>query len=171
NTITGGVGNDRLSGGAGNDWLISAAGADTLLGGAGNDTYSVENAADVVTENLNEGTDTVRTTLLSYTLGANIENLTYVGGGAFSGTGNGLDNTIIGGVGDDTLNGAAGADTLIGGTGSDTYSVDNIADVVTENADEGTDTVRATVSYTLGANVENLTYTGTEAFSGTGNGL
>ncbi|MBY3193422.1 hypothetical protein HFO25_35095, partial [Rhizobium laguerreae] len=173
NTITGGVGNDRLSGGAGNDWLIGAAGADTLLGGAGNDTYSVENAADVVTENPNEGTDTVRTTLLSYALafGSNLENLTYVGGGGFTGTGNELANTITGGVGDDTLNGAAGADTLLGGTGNDTYSVDNIADVVTENADEGTDTVRATVSYTLGANVENLTYTGTGAFSGIGNGL
>ncbi|MBY5403439.1 M10 family metallopeptidase [Rhizobium leguminosarum] len=173
NTITGGAAADTLSGGAGNDWLNGAAGADTLIGGTGNDTYSVDNAADVVTENANEGTDTVRTSqLASYTLADNVENLTYTGTGAFVAIGNGLDNTITGGIGNDRLDGAAGADTLIGGFGNDTYYIDNVADVISENADEGADAVSTSLSsYTLAANVENLTYTGLDPFSGTGNSL
>ncbi|NNU57211.1 M10 family metallopeptidase, partial [Rhizobium indigoferae] len=173
NTITGGVGDDRLSGGTGNDTLIGGAGLDTMSGGVGDDVYVVDIATDAVIENANEGTDTVQTALASFTIGTNVETLTYTGTGAFTGTGNATANTIIGGDGNDWLNGAAGADTLIAGIGNDTYSVDNVADVVTENADEGTDTVRTSqlASYTLAANVENLTYTGTEAFSGTGNGL
>ncbi|NEK20789.1 hypothetical protein GR257_39480, partial [Rhizobium leguminosarum] len=60
----------------------------------------------------------------------------------------------------------------IGGAGDDTYVVDNAGDVVTENAGEGNDTVKtALAAYTLGANVENLVYTGTAAFAGTGNEL
>ena len=58
------------------------------------------------------------------------------------------------------LDGGAGADTLVGGTGNDTYVVDNAGDVVTEGAGAGTDTVQSSVTFTLGANVENLTLTG-----------
>ena len=179
-TIVGNEANNTLLGNAGNDSLDGGAGVDTSIGGTGNDTYFVDNAADVVTENSGEGTDTVRATV-SYTLGANVENLTFIGTGAFSGIGNGLDNTItggaatdtlLGGAGNDTLDGGAGADTLLGGAGDDTYIVDNASDSVTENASEGTDTVRTNLaSYTLGANVENLTYNGTAAFAGTGNSL
>ncbi|MGO8140901.1 calcium-binding protein, partial [Rhizobium leguminosarum] len=106
------------------------AGADTLIGGAGDDTYIIDNAGDLVTEVADEGTDTVKTVLASYTLAANVENLTYIGTAAFAGTGNDLANTITGGVGNDTLNGAAGADTMIGGAGDDTYIVDNAGDSV-----------------------------------------
>ena len=45
------------------------------------------------------------------------------------------------------------------------------ADVVDEDADEGTDRVNASVSYVLGADVENLTLTGAAAINGTGNAL
>jgi Ca2+-binding RTX toxin-like protein len=141
----------------------------------------VDNAGDVVTEAADAGTDTVQTTLASYTLGANVENLTFTGTGNFVGTGNGLGNLIIGGAdtdtlsgggGADTLNGGTGADTLVGGTGNDTYVVDNAGDVVTEAASAGTDTVQTILaSYTLGANVENLAFTGTGNFAGTGNTL
>jgi len=172
NTITGGAGNDTLTGGAGNDTLSGGTGADHLTGGADNDTYIVDNAGDVVTEAASAGTDTVKTTLAAYTLGANVENLTYTGTSNFAGTGNTLANTITGGTGSDTLNGGTGADHLIGGAGNDTYIVDNAGDVVTEAASAGTDTVKTTLaSYTLGANVENLIYTGTSNFAGTGNSL
>ena len=60
-----------------------------------------------------------RPLLDAYTLGANVENLTFIGAGNFTGTGNALANAITGGAGNDTLNGLAGADTLAGGGGND----------------------------------------------------
>ncbi|WP_245487144.1 M10 family metallopeptidase C-terminal domain-containing protein [Rhizobium acidisoli] len=171
-TLDGGAGNDTLNGGAGNDTLIGGTGSDTMSGGTGDDTYVVDIASDLVIENANEGTDTVQTALVSYTLGNNVENLTYTGSANFTGTGNTLANTITGGAGNDTLNGGAGLDTLIGGDGNDTYIIDNAGDIVTEAADQGIDTVRTTLaSYTLGSDVENLAYIGTAAFVGTGNDL
>ncbi|CAK0764483.1 hypothetical protein WCLP8_3690003 [uncultured Gammaproteobacteria bacterium] len=169
----GGAGADTLTGGAGNDTLDGGAGADTLIGGAGNDTYIVDTAGDVVTEVANAGTDTIRTVLASYSLAslANVENLTYTGAAAFTGAGTAAANVLTGGAGNDTLDGGLGADTLIGGAGNDTYIVDNTGDVTTEAAGDGTDTVQASVSYTLADNVENLTLTGSAALAGTGNAL
>src|SRR5204862_6736867 len=66
-------------------------------------------------------------------------------------------------------NGAAGSDTLVGGLGNDTYTVDDVADVTTELASAGVDTVLANVTWTLATNLENLTLTGTSAINGTGN--
>ena len=162
---------NSITGGAGDDTLDGSAGADTLVGGAGNDTYIVGSANEVVTEAAGAGTDTVRTSLSSYTLGTNLENLTFVGSGSFAGTGNTLANVLTGGAGNDTLSGGTGADTLIGGEGNDLYTVDNIGDVVTELSSQGVDTIQASVTFTLGANIENLVLTGTSAISGTGNGL
>ncbi|MNQ94597.1 Bifunctional hemolysin/adenylate cyclase precursor [compost metagenome] len=102
--------------------LNGGAGADRLVGNAGNDTYVVDVATDVVVEGVNGGTDTVRTSLASYVLGANVENLTYTGLGNFNGTGNTLANTITGGAGNDVLNGGAGNDILNGGAGNDTVT-------------------------------------------------
>jgi Ca2+-binding RTX toxin-like protein len=179
-TATGNTLANTITGGAGDDLLDGGGGSDTMVGGAGNDVYVVNAAGDVVTENTNEGTDEVRTSLATYTLGANLENLTYTGTAAFTGTGNTLDNVITGGTGNDTLSGGAGNDTLVGGagndrmtggTGNDTYVVDAVGDVVTEAANEGIDTVRTGLaSYTLGANVENLAGTGA-AQTLTGNAL
>jgi Ca2+-binding RTX toxin-like protein len=169
-------GNDTLNGLAGNDLLDGGTGADTMRGGLGNDTYVVDNTGDVVTENANEGTDTVQSSL-TYTLGANVENLTLTGTAALNGTGNALENvllgnsgnnTLTGGAGNDRLEGGAGNDTLVGGTGNDTYVVAQAGDIVTENANEGTDTVESSITYTLGSNVENLTLTGTANINGTG---
>lgn len=123
-------------GGAGNDTLVSGKGIDTLLGGADNDVYSINDAADVVSEATAlggtqdaGGTDAVRASV-SYQIGDFIENLTLTGKAALNGTGNGLANVIIGneganvlagGDGNDTLDGGLGKDTLTGGAGADRF--------------------------------------------------
>ncbi len=172
-------GNDRLDGGTGNDLLDGGTGADEMIGGAGDDIYVVDNAGDIVTENPDEGIDTVRSSI-SYALGANLENLTLTGSENLTGAGNDADNVLIGnsgnniltaGAGNDTLDGGQGADTLIGGTGDDAYVVDNAADIVFERPNEGTDTVFSSVSYTLTDNVENLMFTGRSVIDATGNAL
>ena len=179
NSLSGGSGNDTLTGLGGDDTLDGGTGIDSLVGGAGNDTYIVDDPGDVILELAGEGTDTVRARASSYTLGAEVENLVYIGLGAFAGTGNALANSITGGAGDDTLEGGAGADTLAGGggddvltggAGNDVYVIDAGSATITELAGEGTDTVQtALVAFTLAAEVENLVYTGTAAFTGTGN--
>jgi Ca2+-binding RTX toxin-like protein len=206
NTLSGNEGNDYLSagdgddtlyGGIGNDSLIGGIGADTMYGGSGNDTYYIDNLNDVVTEAVDEGTDSVQSSI-TYILGDNLENLTLTGTDPINGTGNDVanvingnnasnilsglggndtltgkdsDDTLYGGEGNDTLNGGIGADIMIGGSGNDTYYVDNAGDTVTEAADEGTDTVRSSVSFILGDNLEQLVLTGTDAINGTGNEL
>ncbi|WP_123834379.1 calcium-binding protein [Methylobacterium currus] len=117
--ISGLAGNDRLDGGRGNDTLDGGLGVDTMTGGIGNDVYIVDDVSDVVVEDDSLGTDEVRTGLAAYTLGDNVENLTYTGASDFSGTGNDLDNVLTGGSGNDTLRGGDGRDWLIGGAGAD----------------------------------------------------
>jgi Ca2+-binding RTX toxin-like protein len=164
-------GNDTLNGNAGNDLLDGGTGNDRMTGGAGDDIYVVDSATDTVTEAANGGNDTVRTTRASYTLANNVENLTYIGDATFSGTGNAANNSITGGIGNDTLDGRAGNDIMTGGLGNDRYVVDSSGDVVVEQSSQGNDMVTASMSYVLGANVENLTLSGNAAINGTGNAV
>jgi Ca2+-binding RTX toxin-like protein len=83
----------------------------------------------------------------------------------------GGNDALYGEAGNDTLVGGAGTDTMVGGTGNDTYLVSDTTDIVTEATNGGTDTIRASVSYSLAANVENLVMTGTADLSATGNAL
>ncbi|MEW6313433.1 MAG: putative Ig domain-containing protein, partial [Pseudomonadota bacterium] len=164
NNIYGLGGNDTLYGLGGNDLLDGGSGIDTMAGGAGNDTYVVDSISDVVVENAGEGTDTVVSSY-TYTLSANVENLTLTGTAGINGTGNALDNVIIG---NDGIN------TLAGGAGNDTYYV-CIGDSVIENAGAGIDTVISCDSFTLSANIENLTLIADPGHNintaGTGNNL
>ncbi|QXH45711.1 calcium-binding protein [Pseudomonas xanthosomatis] len=153
-------------------WQNSAA--NLLTGGKGNDTYVV-GAGDTVVEGLNEGTDLVQAHV-SFTLGANLENLTLMGSAPIDGTGNALNNTIIGNASDNRLDGGAGVDKLQGGVGNDTYLVDLTAanalqDSIIERVGEGVDTVLvrggtlglASKTITLGANLDNLDISDTNA--------
>jgi Ca2+-binding RTX toxin-like protein len=171
--LRGGDQNDELHGQGGDDTLRGDAGDDEMYGGTNDDSYFVNSAGDEVVEYGNEGIDAVLVSSLdNYTLTANVENLHLVTG--TNGTGNGLGNYITGNLLDNIIDGAGGADTMEGRQGNDTYRVDNAGDVVNESADQGSDTVLASVSYTLtaGSSVETLATTndaGTGAINLTGN--
>ena len=169
-TLNAGDGADTLIGGEGDDVLNGGNSRDTMLGGAGNDAYLVQDANDLVIELAGEGVDQVQSTI-DYALTANVENLILTGTRAADGTGNELDNIIVGNNAANVLDGGAGADTLQGGLGNDQYVVDNAGDVVLESAAAGTDSVSSSVSFTLSDNVENLTLTGAADVDGTGNAL
>lgn len=133
NTLTGGGGHDTLDGGLGND---------TMVGGAGNDTYYVNVSGDVVTEASSAGTDTVNS-LVTWTLGSHLENLTLGGTAGINGTGNTLNNVLTGNSGGNALAGGAGDDTYVGGQGNDSL-VDNSttsADIYRWGIGQGNDTI------------------------------
>ena len=108
---------------------------------------------------------------VSFTLGDNVENLVLTGAGSIDGTGNALANILTGNGGNNLLDGGIGGDAMAGGDGDDTYVVDNVGDGITENDGEGTDTVRASVSFALGAQCREPGPDGIANLSGTGNAL
>ncbi len=117
--LQGGQGFDNLDGGEGNDILDGGAGDDMMAGGLGADTYYVDSFSDLLTELVDQGIDTVRTTLDGFVLGNNLENLILAGVGNQDGTGNALNNTLTGTDESNSLNGMEGNDRLVGGGGSD----------------------------------------------------
>jgi CSLREA domain-containing protein len=191
--LTGNSLNNTLRGNAGNDTLTGASGSDILNGGPNNDIYVFGAAttleADQVNELGNEGTDTldffplragvtlnlgstaVQTVHANRKLKLNVANTfeNAIGGaGADTLIGNSLNNTLTGNAGDDTLNGSTGSDLLFGGLNDDDYvfsaAAPGEADQVSENANEGMDTLdfsamtaTAPVKINLGLNtVQNI---------------
>jgi trimeric autotransporter adhesin len=150
--ITGNNANNLLSGGTGNDILAGDIGNDNLTGGDGDDELDGGDGVDILAGG--NGYDNLYGGRLSDQL-----------------SGGDGDDSLYGEAGNDTLDGGLGADIMLGGIGDDTYLVDNIEDVVGENSLEGIDTVKASISYILGANLENLTLTGVSSTNGTGNAL
>ena len=177
NMISGTDQADTLVGTLGNDTIDGHLGADTMTGGDGNDIYVVDNASDRVVET-NTSTsqiDTVQASV-SWTLGANLENLVLTGTSDINGTGNERQNFITGNAANNVLNGAAGADSMSGGDGNDTYYVDNADDIVIETNSNavpgGIDSVHSSLAaHTLANNVERLYIDSTGAANGTGNAL
>ncbi|WP_244478983.1 M10 family metallopeptidase C-terminal domain-containing protein [Methylobacterium sp. Leaf106] len=130
-------GDDTITGSNAADLLDGYAGADSLTGKGGDDVYIVDDAGDRVFERPMAGTDRVEASI-SFSLGKQfIENLTLTGSAAINGTGNTLDNVLLGndaanklkgGGGGDILVGGAGKDTLTGGVGNDTFAFQAISD-------------------------------------------
>lgn len=160
--VVAGAGADRLDGGGdadnlqgedGDDTIAGGAGADVLVGGAGTDAadYGRSLGVTVALDGSVAGTGDAAGDILD-----GIENLIGSATGSDRLIGDAGANRLEGGGGNDTLTGGQGADTMLGGTGNDRYSVDSTADLVIEGANAGTDIVQTSVSFTLGANVENI---------------
>jgi Ca2+-binding RTX toxin-like protein len=155
--------NNRLQGGGGDDTLAGADGDDTLEGGAGLDVADYRGSVFAVRVDLSVAG-------AQDTEGAGQDTLVAMEGVVGSDWGN---DHLTGDANANVLDGAAGADTLVGGLGADTYVVDSVGDRIQETSTLAgeIELVRSSIAYTLGANLENLTLTGTGAISGTGNGL
>ncbi len=162
------------------DAMDGGDGVDVLVGTAGNDVIVLDDAysaspnglqprfANIERIDAGDGDDVVDLTSSRFGFGDVI-----IDGGLgndvlWSSAGN---DTLNGGDGNDTLNGGTGANTLIGSIGNDIYVIGDTMDTIVENEAEGTDTAQSSLGYTLGANLENLTLTGSAAIDGEGNEL
>lgn len=139
---TGNSRNNQLVGNAGNNFISGGGGEDKMMGGWGNDTYMVDSAGDKIIEYGGAGIDTVMASV-NHVLGNSVDNLTLTGK-AKVGTGNELNNLLIGndqantlsgGAGNDTLSGGGGTDTLVGGEGSDKFLVNAVGQGIDRVAD------------------------------------
>lgn len=110
--FNGGRGNDTLQGNALGNYFDGKTGADTMIGLEGDDVYIIDNNGDKVIEANESGYDIVKSTI-SYRLADNVEELQLLGSGAINGTGNCLNNRIVGNSGNNVLDGGLGDDILM----------------------------------------------------------
>jgi Ca2+-binding RTX toxin-like protein len=137
----------------------------------------------VVETDQSNGINTVQSSV-SFALGADQENLVLTGFEATTGTGNSLDNSIMGnraanvldgGDGNDTLVGGLGGDILTGGSGSDTFRFIDVGESSVMDSDRILDFVSGIDKIDLGgidadlnlAGHQSFTFTGTAALNGT----
>jgi Ca2+-binding RTX toxin-like protein len=139
------------------DGGVNNGGVDTLIGGAGNDTYFVRNAGDVVTEAAGNGIDTVMSAINTYTLGTNLENLTFIGSASFIGSGNTLANVLTAGVATGQLTGGAGADTFVVSSGG----IANRSVTITDFSHTAADQITLS-GYGLGAHLTQTSASGAQ---------
>ncbi len=189
NTVTGAGGNDTLDGGAGTDTMVLSSTQanydmfalsptqfqlDDVRTGSpdGTDTFTLfENIQ------FSDGTVTLATLLAKKsmilgTTGAETKTGTTGNDRIFTFAGN---DTLNGGAGIDYLDGGTGADTFNGGAGNDTFIFDNVGDALSNatGANDGTDTIRTSVSLSIGGSsignpyvaLENVVLTGTSAIN------
>ena len=149
----------------GNDTLVSNSGVDTLIAGTGPDLIIVNNASDVV-QNVTAG-DTIESSG-NFTLNVSGD-LVLLGTAALTATGNASGDTLIAGAGADTLVANTPNQTLIGGSGNDTFEVSDPSDVVIDTSSTTSNVIVSSISYSLPADVDALTSTGTNANTLTGN--
>ncbi|MBB3238048.1 M10 family metallopeptidase C-terminal domain-containing protein [Phyllobacterium endophyticum] len=169
---TGNALDNVLTGNSGNNILDGGKGKNILRGGDGDDTYIINSADDTIDETGTDGNDTIVSSTdfdlaTSAQVHGQIENLTLTGSANINGTGNGSENVLTGNSGDNVLTGLGG---------NDIYVINSIGDVVNEEGGNGIDGVRSSISFDLGSaqargQVENLTLTGGDDLTGTGNEL
>ena len=161
NILHGNGGDDVINGGDGADQIYGGAGADTMNGGSGDDMFFNVQDIDIVSGG--DGIDHMTTAMNVLALPADVEDVTFVGSGAFNFTGNDLQNHVIARAGSDMIDGGGGGDRMVGRGGDDTYIVDNVLDRVIEGAGNGTDTVLSSVDFRIrgGSHVEHAVLTGT----------
>jgi Ca2+-binding RTX toxin-like protein len=195
--LAGGAGDDYLIGSTGTNVFAPGNGNDYALirGGAARFEVSASSAGRLEIQGFRTGTDIIALTgtislgailasVLSDGFGGTLLTISpqrtirlngvapsKITGSIFDTSGAQLGDAFLGTPGVDTLIGTLDADTMAGGAGNDTYIVNDPGDVVIELAGGGTDQVLASVGYTLAANVEKLTLTGTSNINMNGNAL
>jgi Ca2+-binding RTX toxin-like protein len=115
--------------------------------------------------------NTFKTSANLLSLASGYENIILVGAGNLGAVGNANANRITGNSGNNVLNGLAGADSLVGGLGNDVFFVDDLGDYIVELVGEGDDLVRASLTWTLADNLEQLILLGSANADATGNSL
>ena len=187
-TLDGGSGNDRMEGGVGNDTYVVDAAGDVVVeaSNAGDDLVqasinytlgsNVERLTLIGSANINGVGNSLANALIG-NVGNNLldggagNDLIQAGDGNDTLQGGSGNDSLNGDAGNDLLDGGAGTDSMAGGSGDDIYIVDQSGDSLSELAGGGSDTVRASLNYSLVANLENLELTGTSNLNGTGNAL